>query len=41
MKVFSSINAYAPVTTKTVRADNHHFMTKALLKAILTDISSG
>ena len=41
MKVFSSINAHAPVTTKTVQANNHHFMTKALLKAILTDLLPG
>ena len=30
------LNAHAPVTTKTVRGNNHHFMTKALRKTIMT-----
>ena len=29
------LNTHAPITTETVRANNHQFMTKALRKAIM------
>ena len=30
------LNTHAPIKTKTVRGNNHHFMNKALTKAIMT-----
>ena len=32
------LNTHAPVKTKTIRANNHKFMTKTLRKAIMTSL---